>query len=56
MRPERTAAKGLGVFKRITDFKSGMVPCPKKQTYANDYTTSGPAIAKESKAREAAWE
>lgn len=47
---------GVGVYKRVTDFKWGMVPYPKKKTYANDYATSGPAIAKDSKARAAAWE
>lgn len=47
---------GVGVYKRVTDFKWGMVPYPKRKTYANDYATSGPAIARDSKARAAAWE
>jgi ABC-type glycerol-3-phosphate transport system substrate-binding protein len=33
-----------------------MVPYPKKKGYAVDFATSGPAIAKGSKVRAAAWE
>ncbi len=47
---------GVGVYKGIKDFKWGMVPYPRRKTYANDYATSGPAIAKDSKAIPAAWE
>jgi multiple sugar transport system substrate-binding protein len=47
---------GVGVFKGIGGFKWGMVPYPKKKGYAVDYATSGPAIAKDSKVRAAAWE
>src|SRR5688572_605002 len=46
----------IGRFKDIKDFKWGMVPYPKRKTYATDFATSGPGIAKESKSQEAAWE
>lgn len=47
---------GIGVYKTITSHTWGMVPYPKSKTYANDYATSGPAIARETRALEAAWE
>jgi ABC-type glycerol-3-phosphate transport system substrate-binding protein len=47
---------GVGVYKNVRDFKWGMVPYPKRKTYANDFATSGPAIAKDSKALAASWE
>ncbi len=47
---------GIGVYRDIKDFTWGMVPYPKRKNYANDHATSGLAIAKETKARAAAWE
>ncbi len=50
---------GIGLYKSITSFKWGVVPYPKRKTYAYDYATGGPtstAMAKETKVREAAWE
>jgi len=51
---------GIGQFKDINDFTWGMVPYPKgpnaKGVTANDYATSGPAIAKASKYPKEAWE
>jgi len=51
---------GIGQFKDINDFTWGMVPYPKgpnaKGVTANDYATSGPAIAKASKYPRESWE
>jgi multiple sugar transport system substrate-binding protein len=47
---------GIGVYREIKDFTWGMVPYPKRKNYANDHATSGLAIAKDTKARAAAWE
>jgi multiple sugar transport system substrate-binding protein len=51
---------GIGQFRAITDFTWGMVPYPKgpgaKGVMANDYATSGTAIAKASPAPRESWE
>jgi ABC-type glycerol-3-phosphate transport system substrate-binding protein len=51
---------GIGQFRTITDFTWGMVPYPKgpgaRAVMANDYATSGPAIAKASKYPRESWE
>jgi ABC-type glycerol-3-phosphate transport system substrate-binding protein len=47
---------GVGLFKYIESFKWGIVPYPKMKSYANDFATSGLAIAAESGSRAAAWE
>ena len=53
-------ATGIGQFKEIRDFTWGMVPYPKgpdaKGVTANDYATSGTAIAKVSKHPGESWE
>lgn len=51
---------GIGQFKDITGFTWGMVPYPKgphpKGVTANDYATSGTAIARASKHPKESWE
>jgi multiple sugar transport system substrate-binding protein len=51
---------GIGQFRTITDFTWGMVPYPKgpspKGVMANDYATSGTAIAKATKYPKESWE
>ncbi|HEU5315576.1 MAG TPA: sugar ABC transporter substrate-binding protein [Chloroflexota bacterium] len=51
---------GIGQFKDINNFAWGMVPYPKgpnpKGVMANDYATSGPAIATVSKYPKESWE
>jgi multiple sugar transport system substrate-binding protein len=51
---------GIGQFKDINSFTWGMVPYPKgpnpKGVMANDYATSGTAIAKASKSPKESWE
>jgi multiple sugar transport system substrate-binding protein len=51
---------GIGQFKDITSFTWGMVPYPKgpnaRGAMANDYATSGTAIAKATKAPKESWE
>ena len=51
---------GIGQFKDITSFTWGMVPYPKgpnpRGVMANDYATSGTAIAKVSKYPKESWE
>lgn len=51
---------GIGQFKDINDFTWGMVPYPKgpnaKGVMANDYATSGPAIARTSPHPKESWE
>jgi ABC-type glycerol-3-phosphate transport system substrate-binding protein len=51
---------GIGTYRNITSFTWGMVPYPKgpspKGVMANDYATSGTAIAKVSKYPKESWE
>ncbi|MGH2350512.1 MAG: extracellular solute-binding protein [Chloroflexota bacterium] len=51
---------GIGQYRDITDFTWGMVPYPKgpsaKGVMANDYATSGTAIAKASQYPKQSWE
>ncbi|GEM_PF-751285 len=47
---------GILTYNKVTSFKWGMVPYPKRKTYAHDFATSGDAIAKASKVQDAAWE
>lgn len=51
---------GIGQFRDIAGFTWGMVPYPKgphaKGVAANDYATSGPAIAKASQSPKESWE
>lgn len=46
---------GILTYNKITSFKWGMVPYPKRTVNAHDFATSGDAIAKVSKVQDAAW-
>jgi ABC-type glycerol-3-phosphate transport system substrate-binding protein len=46
---------GILTYNKITSFKWGMVPYPKRTVNAHDFATSGDAIATVSKVQDAAW-